>query len=71
MTPALRSVIRMIRGVEPKPYPSLERLRNLQRLMRVHNPKVGSIRVEEMVDDRILRRIIEGGFLDNVRIANR
>jgi hypothetical protein len=39
--------------------------------MRVHNPKVGSFRVEEMVDDRILRRIIEGGFLDTVRIANR
>jgi NitT/TauT family transport system substrate-binding protein len=57
----------LIRGVEPKPYPSLEGLRNLQRLMRVHNPKVGSIRVEEMVDDRILRRIIEGGFLDTVR----
>jgi hypothetical protein len=61
----------LIRGVEPKPYPSLEGLRNLQRLMRVHNPKVGSIRVEEMVDDRILRRIIEGGFLDTVRSPNR
>ena len=51
--------------------PSLEGLRNLQRLMRVHNPKVASIRVEEMVDDRILRRIIEGGFLDTVRSPNR
>ena len=61
----------LIRGVEPEPYPSLEGLRNLQRLMRVHNPKVGSIRVEEMVDDRILRRIIEGGFLDTVQIPNR
>ena len=61
----------LIRGVEPKPYPSLEGLRNLQRLMRVHNPKVGSIRVEELVDDRILRRIIEGNFLDTVRSPNR
>lgn len=61
----------LIRGVEPKPYPSLEGLRNLQRLMRVHNPKVASIRVEEMVDDRILRRIIAGGFLDTVRSSDR
>ena len=61
----------LIHGVEPKPYPSLEGMRNLQRLMRVHNPKAASIRVEEMVDDRILRRIIEGGFLDAVRSRNR
>ena len=61
----------LIRGVEPKPYPSLEGLRNLQRLMRVHNPKAASIRVEEMVDDRILRRIIEGGVIDAVRSPNR
>lgn len=61
----------LIHGIEPKPYPSLEGLRNLQRLMRVHNPKVGSIKVEEMVDDRILRRIIEGGFLDTVWTPNR
>jgi NitT/TauT family transport system substrate-binding protein len=61
----------LIRGVESKPYPSLEGLRNLQRLMRVHNPKVGSIKVEEIVDDRILRRIIEGGFLDTVQTPNR
>jgi hypothetical protein len=39
--------ITAIRGVESKPYPSLEGLRNLQRMMRVHNPKVRSIRVEE------------------------
>ena len=61
----------LIRGVEAKPYPSLEGLRNLQRLMRVHNPKVASIKVEDMVDDRILRRIIEGRFLDAVRSPTR
>jgi NitT/TauT family transport system substrate-binding protein len=57
----------LIRGVEPKPYPSLEGLRNLQRLMRVHNPKVGSVKVEEIVEDRILRKLLEGGFLGSVR----
>jgi NitT/TauT family transport system substrate-binding protein len=61
----------LIRGVEAKPYPSLEGLRNLQRLMRVHNPKVASIKVEEMVDDRILRKLIEDGFLDALRSPTR
>lgn len=57
----------LIRGVESEPYPSLEGLRNLQRLMRVHNPRVGSVKVEQMVDDRILRKLVKGGFLESVR----
>jgi NitT/TauT family transport system substrate-binding protein len=61
----------LIRGIEPKPYPSLEGMRNLQRLMRLHNPKVGSVKVEEMVDDRILRRLIEGGSLGGSRSSAR
>lgn len=51
----------LIRGIEAKPYPSLEGMRNLQRLMRLHNPKVANIKVEEVVDDRMLRKLIEGG----------
>lgn len=61
----------LIRGVESKPYPSLEGLRNLQRLMRIHNPRVGSVKVEEIVDDRILRKLIEGGFLESLRSSPR
>jgi hypothetical protein len=50
----------LIRGVEPKPYPSLEALRNVQRLMKAQNPKVANIKVEDLVDDRILRKILGG-----------
>ncbi|HTN71265.1 MAG TPA: ABC transporter substrate-binding protein [Methylomirabilota bacterium] len=50
----------LVRGVEPKPYPSLEALRNVQRLMKAQNPKVANVKVEELVDDRILRKILGG-----------
>lgn len=50
----------LVRGVEPRPYPSLEALRNVQRLMKAQNPKVGNLKLEELVDDRILRKILGG-----------
>jgi len=50
----------LVRGVEPKPYPSLEALRNVQRLMKAQNPKVANVKAEELVDDRILRKILGG-----------
>jgi NitT/TauT family transport system substrate-binding protein len=50
----------LVRGVESKPYPSLEALRNVQRLMKAQNPKVANAKVEELVDDRILRKLLGG-----------
>jgi ABC-type nitrate/sulfonate/bicarbonate transport system substrate-binding protein len=50
----------LLRGVEPKPYPSLEALRNIQRLMKAQNPKVGNVKLKELIDDRILRKILGG-----------
>ena len=48
----------LISGVDAKPLPSVEALRNVQRLMKVQNPKVGSLRVDELIDDRILRKLL-------------
>lgn len=50
----------LITGVEAKPYPSLEGLRNVQRLMKQQNPKVGNLKVEDLIDDRILRKLLGG-----------
>jgi ABC-type nitrate/sulfonate/bicarbonate transport system substrate-binding protein len=49
-----------------KPYPSLEGLRNAQRLMALQNPKIGSLRVEELVDSRFVRKLDENGFIDRL-----
>jgi ABC-type nitrate/sulfonate/bicarbonate transport system substrate-binding protein len=49
-----------------KPYPSLDGLRSAQRLMGQQNPKVGSLKVEALVDARFVRRLDESGFIDRL-----
>ena len=56
-------------SVERKPYPSLEAMRNIQRLMAVHNPKAAGVRVEELIEARFIRKLDEGGFIDKVGAA--
>ena len=53
-------------GMDKKPYPSMEGLRNIQRLMKARNPKLEKAKVEELVDDQILRRLDESGFIDRL-----
>ena len=56
-------------GMDKKPYPSMDGLRNIQRLMKLRNPKIGNARVEDLVDDQILRRLDESGFIDKLFAA--
>jgi NitT/TauT family transport system substrate-binding protein len=56
-------------GLERKPYPSLEGMRNIQRLMKVHNPKAERVKVEELIDQRFLRKLDESGFIDRLYSA--
>jgi NitT/TauT family transport system substrate-binding protein len=51
-------------SVERKPIPSLDALRNIRRLMALHNPKVASVKVEDLVDSRLIRKLDESGFID-------
>jgi NitT/TauT family transport system substrate-binding protein len=51
-------------GVERKPMPSLDALRNIRRLMAVQNPKVAGVKVEELVDARLVRKLDENGFIE-------
>jgi NitT/TauT family transport system substrate-binding protein len=53
-------------SVERKPIPSLEALRNIRRLMAVQNPKVAGVKVEELVDNRFVRKLDESGFIEKV-----
>jgi NitT/TauT family transport system substrate-binding protein len=56
----------VINGVERKPFPVVDGLRNIQRLMKLRNPAIEKFKVEEMVDDRILRRLDASGFIDGL-----
>ena len=59
----------LLRGVDRKPLPSFEGMRNLQRLLKPRNPKIGDIKVEDVVDDRIMRKLDESGFIDRAYAA--
>ncbi len=56
----------MLIGFDRKPYASPEAVRNIQRLMKLRNPKVENVKVEELIDDRILRRLDQSGFIDGL-----
>jgi ABC-type nitrate/sulfonate/bicarbonate transport system substrate-binding protein len=49
-----------------KPYPSLEGLRNAQRVMTLQNPKIAALKIEELIDSRFVRKLDESGFIDRL-----
>jgi len=49
-----------------KPYPSLDGMRNAQRLMALQNPKIGALKAEELTDARFIRKLDESGFIDRL-----
>jgi NitT/TauT family transport system substrate-binding protein len=53
-------------GLEKKPHPSLEGVRNVQRLMLSSNPRVGEIKLEEIIDRSIMRKLDDSGFIDRM-----
>lgn len=65
-TSAEEGYLDVINGIERKPFPVVEGLRNIQRLMKLRNPSIEKMKMEELVDDRILRRLDESGFIDSL-----
>jgi len=59
----------LLRGVDRKPFPSLEGMRNIQRILKPRNPKLGDIKVENVIDDRIMRKLDDSGFIDRAYAA--
>jgi len=37
--------------------------------MKLHNPKVAKVRVEELIEDRLIRKLDESGFIDRLYSA--
>ena len=56
----------LVRGVDRKPFASLEGLRNAQRLLRSRNPKVGEVKPEDVIDNRLMRKLEDSGFIDKL-----
>jgi hypothetical protein len=45
-------------------------MRNAQRLMAPQNPKIAALKIEEMIDSRMIRRLDETGFIDRLYSTN-
>src|SRR5206468_214232 len=56
----------LLTAIEKKPFPSVEGMRNMQRLMKTRNPKLENIKIEDLIDDRIVKRLDESGFINRL-----
>ena len=59
----------LLRGMERKPIPTVESLIHVQRLMKLQNPKIGDVKLDELNDGRIIRKIDESGFIERAYAA--
>ena len=55
-----------LRNLDRKPYPTAERLRSIQKVMALHEPKVLDVKVEDVIDDRFVRKLDENGTIDRL-----
>jgi ABC-type nitrate/sulfonate/bicarbonate transport system substrate-binding protein len=53
-------------SVERKPIPSLDGMRNIRRLMALLNPKAANVKIEELIDGRLIHKLDDSGFIDKV-----
>ena len=37
-------------------------MRNVQRLLKIQNPRIGEVNVDDLVDNRYIRKLDESGF---------
>ncbi len=59
-----------VRSMARKPYPAIEGMRNVQRLLKTQNPRIGDINVEDLVDARFIRKLDESGFFERLYAAS-
>ena len=64
---AYQDVVTMVRMEESrKPYVSMEGLKTLQRLMKTQNPRIGELKMENLVDSSIVQKIDNSGFFEKL-----
>ena len=59
----------LIRGMERKPLPTTESMVHVQRLMKIQNPKIGEVKINDLSDDRIIKKLDDSGFIDRAYAA--
>ena len=59
----------LVQVSDQKPYVSIEGMRNIQRLVKIHNPVVANVKIEDLIDNRPLKKLEENGFLQRTYSA--
>ena len=60
-----------IKEFEPKPYPSIEGLKNMQRLLSLQNPRLAEVNPANLMDTTFMRKLEESGFLAQLQARYR
>lgn len=63
---AERGYENFLRNLNRKPYPMVERLQNMQRIMALHEPKVLNLKADDLIDDRFIRKLDKSGVIDRL-----
>ena len=61
----------VIKEFEPKPYPPLEGLKNMQRLLALQNPRLADLNPANLMDTTLMRKLEESGFLAQLQARYR
>jgi ABC-type nitrate/sulfonate/bicarbonate transport system substrate-binding protein len=56
----------ILTGLDRKPYPSLAGLKNIQRLMKLREPRFANVNLESIVDNGLMEKLDASGFIDQV-----
>ena len=56
----------MVVGYDRKPYASVAGVNNVVRFMKARNPAVEKVKATELIDDRILKKLDQSGFIDEL-----
>ena len=66
-SPAEEGLADVVKEFEPKPYPSLEGLKNMQRLLAMQNPRLAEVNPATLMDTTFMRKLENSGFLTQLQ----
>jgi ABC-type nitrate/sulfonate/bicarbonate transport system substrate-binding protein len=61
----------VIKEFDAKPYPSIDGLRNMQRLLATQNPRLTDVNPANLMDATLVRKLDEGGFFAQLQARYR
>ena len=59
----------LLRVLERKPLPTVESMVHVQRLMKIQNPKIGDVKLDDINDARLVKKLDDSGFIDKAFAA--